>query len=373
MDYKLIKCQSKHNEEINSNYFCENCKNYMCKKCEKMHSQLFQNHHCFSLDNKKTEIFTGFCKEKEHFEKLEYFCKSHNKLCCASCIAKLIRKGKGQHTQCDIYNIEDIKDLKKNDILNNATILENLLKTLDESIIDLKKIFEEIILNKNTLKISVQNIFTKIRSEINDREEKILLEIDRKFEDIYFKEDLIKDAEKLPNKIKFSLEKSKINDNDWNDENKLSSIINDCIEIENNIKNIEIINEKIRKSQESNKLKIYLDLEKENKSHLDKFIKSIKLFGNLKIYNPNNIEEGKDIISDEITKNENQLQLKKKTMNENEINKLIKKIEKLEEEKKNFLEKWSYLNDESLKLTASFNMEQKNNYDIIVDIDYLRN
>ena len=37
-----------------------------------------------------------------------------------------------------------------------------------------------------------------------------------------------------------SLEKGKNIENEWNDENKLNSLINDCITIENNIKEINI-------------------------------------------------------------------------------------------------------------------------------------
>ena len=57
---------------------------------------------------------------------------------------------------------------------------------------------------------------------------------------MYFNENLIKDSEKLPNKIRQSLEKGKALDNDWND-NELNCLINDCINIENNIKDIKAI------------------------------------------------------------------------------------------------------------------------------------
>ena len=52
-------------------------------------------------------------------------------------------------------------------------------------------------------------------------------------------EDIINKGEKLPKKIKLSLEKGKLINKEW-DNNNLNSYINDCINIENNIK---IINE----------------------------------------------------------------------------------------------------------------------------------
>jgi len=64
----------------------------------------------------------------------------------------------------------------------------------------------------------------------------------RQFEDLFIKEDIIKEGEKLPDKVKITLEKSKeiIDDN-------LSSLINSCIGIENDIEFINNIDERIKK------------------------------------------------------------------------------------------------------------------------------
>ena len=71
-----------------------------------------------------------------------------------------------------------------------------------------------------------------------------MLEVDNLFNKKYFDEDIIKKGEKLPKHIKISLEKGKLIEKEW-DNNNLNSYINDCINIENNIKHINIINEKI--------------------------------------------------------------------------------------------------------------------------------
>ena len=47
------------------------------------------------------------------------FCKNHNTLCCAACISKIQSKGNGKHKNCDVCNIEEIKDEKKNTLKNN--------------------------------------------------------------------------------------------------------------------------------------------------------------------------------------------------------------------------------------------------------------
>ena len=49
------------------------------------------------------------------------------------------------------------------------------------------------------------DIFTKLRNALNSREDEILSNIDNDFKKYFFDEDLIKSAEKLPNKVKISL------------------------------------------------------------------------------------------------------------------------------------------------------------------------
>ena len=100
--------------------------------------------------------------------------------------------------------------------------------TLQETIDNLKIIFEKIIKDKEELKLNVQNIFTKLRSELNNREDELLSEIDKKFNEIYCDETILRQSEKLPNKVKLSLEKSK--NLECSDEN-LASFIHECINI----------------------------------------------------------------------------------------------------------------------------------------------
>ena len=64
----------------------------MCNKCENVHSELCQNHSPYRLNKDIKNIFTGICFRENHLNKLEYFCKTHNELCCANCITKI--KGK---------------------------------------------------------------------------------------------------------------------------------------------------------------------------------------------------------------------------------------------------------------------------------------
>ena len=69
-----------------------------------------------------------------------------------------------------------------------------------------------------------------------------MLEVNKKFDEKFGNEDKIKEWEKLHNKIKNKIKKGKLIDNRWNDNNKLSSIIYSCINVEDNIKNLNLIN-----------------------------------------------------------------------------------------------------------------------------------
>ena len=50
--------------------------------------------------------------------------------------------------------------------------------------------------------MKIQSIFTKLRNELlNGKEDKLLLDIDEYYNNIYYKEDIIKKSEKLIYKI----------------------------------------------------------------------------------------------------------------------------------------------------------------------------
>ena len=69
------------------------------------------------------------------------------------------------------------------------------------------------------MKKKISKIFTKIREAINEREDKLLIEIDNIYENSFFKEELIKKGEKMPNEIKNNLEIGKILNQEVDDDN----------------------------------------------------------------------------------------------------------------------------------------------------------
>ena len=61
------------------------------------------------LKKGKINFFSDKCPEEYHLNKLKYFSKYHNKLCCASCIAKIKDKENCQHKDCEVCLLNKIK------------------------------------------------------------------------------------------------------------------------------------------------------------------------------------------------------------------------------------------------------------------------
>ena len=277
MENQKKKCSFKDHREIDASYLCLQCGINLCNKCENFHSKLFENHQTFTIEQNIGEIFTGFCKEKNHNNlSLSFFCKNHNQLCCVACFSKIKTKDFGNHKDCEICIIENIKEEKINKLKENIKSLEELSNNISKSINDLNEIFQKIYKNKEELKINIQKIFTEIRNELNNREDELLLEVEKQYGDLFFKEWFIKEAKKLPNRIKSSLEKGK-QINEKNNENNLNNLINDCINIENIIGEINIVNKNIQKCKDLTDKNIYINFEK-----VEELKEIIKKFGKIK-------------------------------------------------------------------------------------------
>ena len=188
---------------------------------------------------------------------------------------KLKEKGCGNHKDCDVCIIENIEDEKKDKLIENIKYLEDLKNKFDENVKELKDIFNKIERDKEYLKLKVQNIFTKIRNTLNNREEHLLLEIDKIYNNTYFTEDIIKTDEKLQNKIISPLEKGKLINKEW-DNNDLYLNINNCINLENNINDINNICNDINKF----KLKIKMKFDCiPNENSFKNYLETLNSFG----------------------------------------------------------------------------------------------
>ena len=274
----IHKCSIKKHGDINATNYCSECNIFMCNKCVNLHSELFENHHKFNIDQNIKDIFTGICKESNHKQELEFYCKNHNKLCCAACLSKIKGNSNGQHYNCDVCLIHEIKEEKKNKLIENIKFLEDFSDKLENSIKELKIIFEKLNNEKDSLKMKISKIFTKIRNVINEREDELLLEVDNKYNN-FTKDYEINKIENIPDKIKIFLEKGKILNKEWEKkENNINSIINDCINIENNIIIINQINETIEKYNLYNDKISFIP---DNDDEINEYLEKLKIFGKI--------------------------------------------------------------------------------------------
>ena len=141
MDIKNAKCSSSKHAEINAVSYCPECKKYFCNKCLNFHAEIFGDHKIINL-NQKNEIFIDKCKEENHPNKLEFYCKEHNVLCCVACTSKIKEEGYGQHFDCNVTHIKKIENEKRNKLKENINSLEKLYNQINQTINKLKEIYK---------------------------------------------------------------------------------------------------------------------------------------------------------------------------------------------------------------------------------------
>ena len=279
MENKKAKCSSEEDRDIDAVIYCEICKIYMCDNCQKFHSKLFSSHKIKNLEEQNEEFFTGLCQEPNHSKKLECFCKTHNVLCCFACTSKINKEGFGQHKDCDVCFIEEIKEEKEKHIKENIKYLEDISETLQDSIDNLKIIFEKTIKDKDELNLKIKNTFSKIRSTLNNREEEILMEVNNLFDKMLCDKKIIEECDSLPEKVKSSLKSiNKIESNN----SDIIFFINECAAIENNIKEINKLYKYIKKYKDDGYKEIKFQSNDEN---IDMILGYIKLLGKITVNN----------------------------------------------------------------------------------------
>ena len=96
-----------------------------------------------------------------------------------------------------------------------------------------------------------------MRKALNERKDTLLKIVDNRYNELFSDRNFIKEAEKIPNKIKENLEKGVLTLNEWKD-NKLNYLIHNCIDIEKNMKEFNKVNDKIEKCKKQN-IKIYFN------------------------------------------------------------------------------------------------------------------
>ena len=90
MENEKKKCSTSKHANIDAILYCPECKKYICHKCQNFHSEFFEDHVPINLDEKNNDdLFINICEQKNHNNKLEFYCKNHNTLCCGLCCTKI--------------------------------------------------------------------------------------------------------------------------------------------------------------------------------------------------------------------------------------------------------------------------------------------
>lgn len=277
------KCSNIKHSTIDANCYCPKCDKYYCEECDKnVHSNIFGDHIVKYLNEEKEIEFIDLCNEPNHLSKFEYFCKTHNKLCCAKCITKVKDEYNGQHKDCDTPSLKDIKKEKEKKFKEDYSKLKENSININQSINLFNELKQDLSKNKKDLISNIQKVFNDARLALKQREEKLLSEVDEIYKNNFYDEKIAKESENLPFKLKESLDSIGELEEIKNKQNKLSSEINYYIKFENNMNKIEEINKTINNCN-SNQIDVSF------KYDFSELENTIKEFGSIKIIKDENL------------------------------------------------------------------------------------
>lgn len=243
------KCYTKSHANKKAIKFCLNCNKYLCELCLASHAKCDRKHELYSIDNELNLSFKGTCQENNHPNNLDYYCSTHNNLCCAACLCKIKDKGDGQHTECKACSIEEIKEEKREKLNNNINILKDLAQNFKKKLKEVRKIYDKTNNQKEGTRTNIKNTFDELINILTLRKKELLKELDDIYEKNIFSDDFIKTYEKLPSKINYYIKKGKSVNEKWEEDEKrgkLNIIINDCINIEKHVEKYQLINDRLQ-------------------------------------------------------------------------------------------------------------------------------
>jgi hypothetical protein len=282
MEKPKKNCSTKAHWNKIAKKYCITCKKYLCEICSETHNTCDRQHELYSIDKVDNLSFTGNCKEHNHPNKLEYFCKDDNKLCCAACLCKIKDKGDGQHTECNACFIKDIKEEKMRILIDNINILKDIYNNLKKKYKEVKKINEKAKPKKEEIKQKIIDIFENFQKLLEKRKIELLNEVNNLYDKFFFSDDFINNYKNIISKIDDYYKKAKNVNEKWNKEEKngkLNLLIDDCIKIEKKVEEFKEKNEKV-KSIKPNINIHFIDKDNEEEQIKEKIINFGKIIYN---------------------------------------------------------------------------------------------
>ena len=282
-EISLNKCYYNEHSEQTATNFCFKCNKFLCETCSTSHCDLNPKHNLFSVDKDLNLNFTGYCNEGNHPNKLDYYCSTHNNLCCAACLCKIKDRGDGQHTECKVCHIDQIKGEKKRKLNDNLKLLKKFSLNMKKILKDIRTFYEHINPIKEDIIMNIKNIFHNFRILLDNREKELLYEVEEVYSKNFFSDNFLKESNKFPTKIKYNIDKGKNVLDKWEEaeeKGKINLLINDCINIEKNIKELNDIKDKIASLNSKSKMQFCTQ-----DNDIEIISKKIKNLGKVVCYN----------------------------------------------------------------------------------------
>ena len=258
---------------------CEYCDIKLCNECSKIHSKFLPKHNLIEINKSEPFYFKSNCSYENHKKMpLNYYCENHNTLCCALCLCIKQDDNFGIHNKCKILSINEIENIKKQNLNQNIKLFENLIKTLNEKKEIISNIVKEQEKNKEEIKKKIETFFTKMRNIINEREDELNNLVDEKFNKDNFSDDELNNFKNLSKKSNYLLEIGKELSQKW-DKNKNIEMLQKCINIEKMNEKLDKFIKKINEHEEKKIEYDFISSEKELeklKIRLKKYVNIIK-------------------------------------------------------------------------------------------------
>ena len=231
MENNIIKdifCSLEDHKEKKAIKECENCDIKLCQECSKFHSKYLPLHNLILINNEKSFYSKINCSQENHNKiPLNYYCQNHNELCCAFCLCIKEENNLGNHNKCKIISINEIENIKKQNLNENVKILNELIKKLCEKKQMIENILKKKKKNKEEIKKKISEYFTELRNILNEREDELFKIIEMIKKSI----NIEKMNEKINNFIKI------LDDNNCNNTFHFSPSENEFLNYKQNLKN----------------------------------------------------------------------------------------------------------------------------------------
>ena len=148
---------------------------------------------------------------------------------------------------------------------------------------DIRTFYEHINPIKEDIIMNIKNIFHNFRILLDNREKELLYEVEEVYSKNFFSDNFLKESNKFPTKIKYNIDKGKNVLDKWEEaeeKGKINLLINDCINIERNIKELNDIKDKIASLNSKSKMQFCTQ-----DNDIEIISKKIKNLGKVVCYN----------------------------------------------------------------------------------------